>query len=56
MILDLRSLVVDFNFCSFCWVKLEVNMEAHTLCQIGSSIRTPYCFFPKNLSSLIEEA
>ena len=53
---DVRSLAVDFNFCSFCWVKREANMVAHTLAKLGPQLELPAVFFPKNLSSLVKEA
>uniref|UniRef100_A0A2N9G9A9 Reverse transcriptase domain-containing protein n=1 Tax=Fagus sylvatica TaxID=28930 RepID=A0A2N9G9A9_FAGSY len=53
---DVRSLAVDFNFCSFCWVKREANMVAHTLAKLGPQLELPAVFFPKNLPPLVEEA
>ena len=32
---DVKALTVDFNFCSFCWVKHKTNMVAHTLAKLG---------------------
>ena len=53
---DVRSLAVDFNFCSFCWVKREANMVAYTLAKLGPQLELPAVFFPKNLPPLVEEA
>ena len=53
---DVRSLAIDFNFCSFCWVKREANMIAHTLAKLGLQLELPAVFFLKNLLPLVEEA
>jgi hypothetical protein len=53
---DVRSLAVDFNLCSFCWVKRETNMVAHTLAKLGPQLELLIVFFPKNLPPLVEEA
>jgi ribonuclease HI len=53
---NIKYLAADFRYCSFCWVKCEINMVAHTLAKLGPKFNLPVVFFPKNLPTLIEEA
>jgi ribonuclease HI len=53
---NVKYLAADFRYCSFCWVKREINMVAHTLAKLGPKFNLPAVFFPKNLPPLVEEA
>ena len=53
---NVKYLAADFRYCSFCWVKREINMVAHTLAKLGPKFNLSAVFFPKNLPPLVEEA
>ena len=31
---DAKALAAEFSFCSFCWIKREANMIAHTFAKL----------------------
>ena len=35
---DIRFLAIDFNFCSFSWVKRKANMVGYTLAKLGPQL------------------
>ena len=53
---DAMSLAAEFNFCSFCWVKREANMIAHTLAKLVTPSKLTTVFSPNNLPFLVDEA
>ena len=53
---NVKYLAADFRYCSFCWVKREINIVGHTLAKLGPKFNLPVVFFPKNLPPFVEEA
>ena len=55
---DAKALAAEFSFCSFCWIKREANMVAHTLAKLEPQFTNTailfYFFSPKNLPPLVE--
>ena len=41
---DIRFLAIDFNFCSFSWVKHKANMVGYTLAKLGPQLELPAVF------------
>ena len=53
---DAKALAAEFSFCSFCWIKREANMVAHTLAKLDPQFNRTAIFFPKNLPPPVEVA
>jgi hypothetical protein len=52
---NVKTLVAEFSFCCFNWVKREANMVAHTFVKAVPQANLPVILFPNNLSSFVEE-
>ena len=52
---NVKTLVAEFSFCCFNWVKWEDNIVAHTLAKAVPQANLPVILFPNNLPSSVEE-